>query len=104
MTPAQLRRLARLESRAPEPEDDGQARERLMERYAVFAERLRAQPGYKPPTRAQPSFVPSATARARRGAMVSDPFPNVQSAPDRPRVFTRRTYTSDGRLCGRNRS
>jgi hypothetical protein len=53
MHPAQLRRLARLESRAPAVEDDGAARERLMARYDQIAARLRAAPDWREPTAAE---------------------------------------------------
>jgi hypothetical protein len=46
-----LKRLAAIEAREPAVEDDGQALTRLIERYDLIGQRLRAQEGYLQPTR-----------------------------------------------------
>jgi hypothetical protein len=57
MTPAQLKRLAKLESRQPAPMDDGAAMDSLLAQLALIGARRKAVAGWTSPSAAESAAI-----------------------------------------------
>jgi hypothetical protein len=57
VTPSQIKRLAKLEARQPEPLDDGAALAAVMAQIEIIGIRRRSEPGWRPPTGAESAAI-----------------------------------------------